>query len=72
MSEAQESERGLFSDNSCSAAAGESSAMVDVYEPPHAKPRLDSSEYDEEIFNTRCIFSDEKLLLTVKAMLFMN
>lgn len=54
----------IFFDNDSSSAADESSAMFDdleLFEPPHAKPKLDSNEYVEDFFTTlySAIFSDE-------------
>ncbi len=54
----------IFFDNDSSSAADESSAIFDdmeLFEPPHAKPQLDSNEYVEDFFTTlySAIFSDE-------------
>lgn len=54
----------IFFDNDSSSAADESSAMfndLELFEPPHAKPQLDSNEYVEDFFTTfySAIFSDE-------------
>ncbi|KAF4112389.1 hypothetical protein G5714_007184 [Onychostoma macrolepis] len=54
----------IFFDNDSSSAPDESSAMFDdleLFEPPHAEPQLDSNEYVEDFFTTlySAIFSDE-------------
>ncbi len=56
--------RAIFCNNDSSAAADECSAVFDdleLFEPPHAKPQLESNEYVEDFFTTlySAIFSDE-------------